>query len=553
MTGTMTESVTPSLTVETVPPGKGERLRVVVTDGVSSSGLAALNEDPRFHVQDVTNASTDERDAALATAHALIVRSKTKVGPDVLALAPQLRVIGRAGVGVDNIDLVASTERGIPVLNAPAGNTVSAAELTMALILAAARRVPAADRSVRAGEWARARFSGQELRSKTLGLVGAGRIGGEVARRAQAFGMNVLCYDPYLTEERAEDLRVRPAALEDVLESADVLSLHVPLTSSTEGMIGGEQLARMKPTAILVNVARGGIVDEEALAQALEAGKLAGAALDVYTTEPLAEDSPLRSAPNVVLTPHLGASTAEAQELVAVEIAGAVRAALLEGDLSRAVNAPAIGGETLQRLRPMLELGRVLGAMACRLCPGAGRSLRMQYAGSVDDVLRTLSQAVLAGLLRDVVGRDRVNFVNSAVMAEARGMHVTRATSSRRPDFAEYLEVVLDSAEGSVRIAGALLGGMHPRIVRIDDYRVDVRPHGTMVILRNQDVPGVIGRVGTLLGSQGLNIAEYHQSRLSVGGPALAAICVDGAVDRETLEALLEIAEVTDARAVDLE
>jgi D-3-phosphoglycerate dehydrogenase len=318
-------------------------------------------------------------------------------------------------------------------------------------------------------------------------------------------------------------------------------------------MIGREQLSRMKRNALLINVARGGVVQEDALAEALEQGVIAGAAIDVYSAEPLPEDNPLRSAPNVVLTPHLGASTAEAQELVAVEIAEAVRAALLEGDLTRAVNAPAIGGETLQRLRPMLELGRILGMVACRLCPGAGRSLRMQYAGSVEDVLRTLSQAVLAGLLKDVVGKDRVNFVNSALMAEARGMQVTKAKSSVRPDFAEYLEVVLESAEGSIRVAGALLGGTHPRIVRIDDYRVDVRPHGTMIVLRNQDVPGVIGRVGTLLGSRGHNIAEYFQSRLSAGGPALAAICVDEAVERETLEALMEISEVKSAHAIQLD
>ncbi|NIP60228.1 MAG: phosphoglycerate dehydrogenase, partial [Gemmatimonadetes bacterium] len=488
----------------TATAAAGERFTVLVADHLSPSGLQPLADDERFVVELGHDWEEARFRAALETAHALVVRSSTTVDAALLDRAPGLRVIGRAGVGVDNIDLDAATERGIPVLNAPSGNTVSAAELTLALILALARKVPEADRSVRAGEWRRSAFAGAELRGKTLGLVGAGRIGGEVARRAQAFGMLVLAHDPYLSEERAEELGLEPASLEKLLERADVVSLHVPLTSSTRGMIGPDELARMKASALLVNLARGGVVDEHALARALCDGTIAGAALDVYESEPLEEGIPLRDAPNTVLTPHLGAATAEAQELVATEIAAAVRGALLEGDLSRALNAPAIGGETLRRLRPILDLGGKLGRLACVLSSGGIDGVEIRYAGSEADGLKPLSAAVLSGLLSVALGDEQVNFVNALHLARERGIDVSTSRLSRRKDYSEFLQVELETGSGPLEVSGALLGDRHPRIVRIGEYHVDVVPQGSLVVLKNRDVPGVIGRVGTLLGSHGL-------------------------------------------------
>ena len=520
-----------------------ERFTVVVTDGVSRTGLAPLRADPRFEVVEIAKSADPAFVQALSTAHGLVVRSATKVGADVLDQGPELRVVGRAGVGVDNIDLHAATERGVAVLNAPAGNTVSAAELTMALMLACVRGVAAADASMRAGEWARSRFQGAELRGRTLGLVGAGRIGGTVASRCRAFGMRVVAHDPYLTEERAAELQVERATLDEVIAAADVLSLHVPLTEATTGLIDADALARMKEGAFLVNVARGGVVDEAALADALASGHLAGAALDVFACEPLEADSPLRSAPNLVLTPHLGASTDEAQELVATEIAEAVRAALAEGDLSRAVNAPAIGGEALRRLRPLFDLGRRLGRLGCALARGGISAVEVRYAGSSDEGSRPLTAYVLMGLLENVLGEDEVNFVSAGHLASQRGIGVTTTQLARRGDYTEFVELAL---------AGALLGASHPRVVRIADYHVDVEPVGTLIVLRNKDVPGVIGRVGTLLGAHAINIAGYHQARLSRGGEALAAVAVDGDVEPRVREALMGLDEVTSAVVVRL-
>ena len=526
------------------------KFRVLVTDKVSGGALGPLKDDDRFEVVHVNDSKDGQFAEALATAHGLIVRSATKVKGPMMDKAPELRVIGRAGVGVDNIDLLAATERGIAVLNAPAGNTVSAAELTMALILAMVRRVAEADGAMRKGVWSK--LQGVELRGRTLGLVGAGRIGGEVAKRCRAFGMDVLAYDPYLTEERAAELQVQRAELEEVLTRGDIISLHVPLTDDTKNMIGRETLARMKKGAFLVNVARGGVVDEAALAEALASGHLAGAALDVYVNEPLEQDSPLLGAPNVLLTPHLGASTGEAQELVASEIAEAVRAALAEGDLSRALNAPAIGGEALRALAPMFELGRALGKLGCALAPGGVQAVEVRYAGDSDEALKPLTAYVLLGFLQNVLGSDQVNFVSASHLAVQRGIRVARTQLTQHADYTEYVEVVLRAENGELRLAGALLGDTHPRIVRIEDYRVDIVPAGALIILRNHDVPGVIGRVGTILGDHDINIAEYHQARMSKGGEALAAIAVDGDVDAQVREALLELPEVSSAVVVRL-
>jgi D-3-phosphoglycerate dehydrogenase len=529
------------------------RMRVLIADAIAPAGLEPLAADDRFELIERVGLDEEALTRALEDSDAVIVRSTSHITRASLATTRRLRVIGRAGVGVDNIDVDAATERGIAVLNAPAGNTISAAELVFALLLALLRQVPAADRSMKAGLWDRKSYTGHELHGKTLGLVGAGRIGGEVARRAAAFGMHVIAYDPFLAEDRARALHIELVELDAVLRHADIVSLHVPLTEQTAGLLGDVQLGMMKPTAVLVNAARGGVVDEEALYRALAERRLAGAALDVFATEPLPADHPLRSLEQVVLTPHLGAATAEAQQNVAVEISQAVRAALLEGDLSRAVNAPAIGGEAMQRLRPVLDLAERLGRLAAAFIDAPIERVEVRYAGTTADVLRPLASAALVGILGSIVGRGGVNAVNAMHLAQSRGITVARTRLADPGNYTEYVEVSIGNGGADVRVAGALLDAQHPRVVRINDFHVDIPPRGSLVVLRNRDVPGVIGRVGTVLGSSGINIAEYHQSRLQQGGDALAAISVDGWLDEGVCDALRAIPEVEEVRQAQLD
>jgi D-3-phosphoglycerate dehydrogenase / 2-oxoglutarate reductase len=529
------------------------KYRVFVADAISADGLAPLREDPRFELVERTGLKGEELARALEGMHAVIVRSSTRITRQSLQHARALQVIGRAGVGVDNIDVAAATEHGVAVLNAPSGNTISAAELAFALMLACVRRIPAADRSMKAGEWDRKSFTGTELHGKTLGLIGAGRIGGEVARRARAFGMRVCAYDPHLSQDRADALEVELLPLEVVVGRSDVISLHVPLTDSTAGLIGAQQIARMKRGVVIVNAARGGVIDEVALTDALRSGHVAGAAVDVYAEEPLPREHPLRTVEHAVLTPHLGAATEEAQHNVALEIAEAVRAALADGDLTRAVNAPAIGGDEMRRLRPLLELADRLGRIAAALSNGPAERIAIRYSGPDDTALRPLASSVVAGALQHVVGRSAINMVNAVHIAESRGITVERGRVGAHGPYEEFIEVRLRTEDDESRVAGAVVAGRHPRIVRIGQFRIVVRPRGGLVVLRNRDVPGVIGRVGTLLGSAGINIAEYHQARVQAGEEALAAISVDGWLDDEVLASLAALDDILDVRQVDLD
>lgn len=534
------------------PWGAGP-FRVVLTDPVPAAGLTPLTENFLFDVVERLGLEGDALADGLVDADAVIVRSATTITRDAMARAEKLKVVGRAGVGVDNIDVAAATERGIAVLNAPSGNTVSAAELTMALLLAVVRRVPAADRSMHAGEWDRRRFRGAELNGKTLGLVGAGRIGGEVARRARAFGMRVVAYDPYLTDERVKGLDLELASLDQVLERADVLSLHVPLTGATRGLIGEAELGKLRKGAVVLNAARGGVLDQDALVAALDSGHLGGAALDTYTEEPLSADHPLRHREDVVLTPHLGAATTEAQENVAREVAEGVRDALLHGDFSRAVNAPAVGGEAMKRLFPLLDLAGRIGRLGSAMAGRRVASLEVRYGGVETEAMQPLVAASLIGVLSDVLGADTVNMVNAQHQADARDMEVHEVRLGPHADYAEYVELRLNGGDGSdICVAGAVLGGGFERIVRINEFHVDIRPRGSIVILRNRDVPGVIGRVGSILGDAGVNIGEYHQARLEAGGVALAAISVDSRLPDDVIGALTALPEVVSVKQVEL-
>ncbi|MGH7568210.1 MAG: phosphoglycerate dehydrogenase [Gemmatimonadales bacterium] len=522
--------------------------RVVVADRLADAGLTLLAATPEIEVLNLAGRPREELERALGGARALIVRSETRVTAELLARAPHLQVIARAGIGVDTIDVAAATRRGIVVMNAPGANTVSAAEHALGLLLALVRHIPWANEAMRRGEWDRKRFEGTELRGKTMGVVGLGRIGGHVAQLARAFGMQVVAHDPYLPPDRATELQVRLLPLEQVLHTADVVTLHVALTDQTRHLINAERLRHMKPTAVLINTARGELVDEQALAEALQAKRIAGAAIDVFSVEPLPADSPLRKLDRAILTPHLAASTAEAQERVALEICTAVRDALIDGDLAGAVNVPGITGDVLRRLAPLLDLARRLGRLVVSLADGQVRAVEVAYGGRDESAQRPVMIAALSGLLSEMnVGP--VSLVNAQVIAEERGIQLARKSSTPDPGFEQTVGVAVETPRGRTGVVGALAGNGHGRVIRIDDYHVDVVPDGWMLVIRNRDVPGVIGRVGTVLGGAGINIGSYHQARRALPGEeALAAINVDQTLTNGVLEELRRLPDVLEVR-----
>ncbi|MBX6331998.1 MAG: phosphoglycerate dehydrogenase, partial [Gemmatimonadaceae bacterium] len=465
-----------------------------------------------------------------------------------------LKVVGRAGVGVDNIALDAATALGVAVINAPAGNTIAVAELFFGAAISLLRHLPQAVTSMQAGRWDRSKLLGSELKGRTLGIVGLGRIGSEVAIRARAFGMSLVGYDPYVGDERFQSLHVqRAATLDALLAVADVLTVHTPLTDETKGMIGRRELAKLPSGAIVANLARGGIIDEDALVAALTAGELRGALIDVYVAEPLRADHPLRSAPNVILTPHIGASTGEAQRNVAVDVCVAVRDALLRGELSRSINVAEVSGLQWEALQPGLFVARRAAAIARALLANRGvratRRLVVRSGPALVGGSGALLAAAAMGALEGVLDVDRLNLINARALAEAHGLELSVAESSQL-EHPSAVEVTLSGGMESITIAGVAATGMAPRITRIGSFHVDVTPRQTLIVLTNHDVPGVIGRVGTLLGTAGVNIAEYHQARLLQGGEALAAISVDGVVSEELRRSLLELPDVLSAAIV---
>jgi D-3-phosphoglycerate dehydrogenase len=466
---------------------------------------------------------------------ALVVRSQTKVIADILNAGTKLRVVGRAGVGVDNVDVETATRRGIVVLNAPGGNTISTAEHAFSLLLCVARKIPQADANVRAKSWDKKSFEGVELYNKTLGVIGMGRIGSELSRRAIAFGMRVLAYDPYLSATRARSLQVELVnELDDLLSGADFISLHTPLTLETRHILDAERLAKTKRSVRIINCARGGLIDEAALAQALQQRDVAGAALDVFEIEPLPADSPLRSAPNLVLTPHLGASTAEAQESVGIEIAQSIRAVLLEGTIRNAVNMPNLDAKTLAIIGPHLRFGEKLGKFLSQIAPKRAESLNINYSGKVNEVDTTaITRAVLKGFLQ-TAGGSEVNEVNAPAFAEALGLKVSESRLSTPGDYTDMLELSALGEGKTVSVGGAFFGAT-PRIVSINSRPVEARPHGVVLVLENTDRPGMVGRIGTLLGEHGLNIATMSLSRNQAGGTALTVLNLDTAPTEELL------------------
>jgi len=539
-------------------------MKILVTDKIAERGLDLLRGEG-WTIEEVPPKDTAAIKKALAGATAWILRSGTQVTTTLLEAAPQLKVIGRAGIGVDNIDLEAATRRGILVMNTPGGNAVSVAEHTFALLLALARRVPAADQSTRAGEWRKNEFAGLELKGKTLGLVGLGRIGQEVARRALVFEMQVIAHDPFVAAALARDLGVELVALDDLLARADFLSLHATLTPETQHLLNRERLARSKRGIRILNTARGELVDEAALAEALQSGQVAGAALDVFAGEP-PRDSPLLKLPNVIATPHIGGSTAEAQEEVGWRIAQQVRDYLKDGVVRNAVNLPTLSAEEYRRLKPYLELAERLGAFAAQV---AGPMLRvsLRYAGEVGELnTQLLRNAVLKGILARVVS-EPANLVNAQTLAAERGLTIeethVRREQSRSLGIPNTLGVTLHSNGEQFSVEGTVLHGAALRILAVDDIEIEAPLEGTLIFMRNRDVPGVIGQIGTLLGGRNINIASFALGRREQSGSmgslgrrggaeAVAIVRVDGAVPEPVLAALRGIPAVTFARVVEL-
>ena len=527
--------------------------KILVSDDVSESGLEPLRA-AGFALEKRTGLKLDELCALLPDYEGLVVRSETKVTAQVLDAGARLRAIGRAGVGVDNIDVAAATARGIIVMNAPDGNTMTTAEHTLALLLALARRVPQAHASLRAGRWERKKFVGVELRGKTLGVVGLGRIGRVVAHRALAFGMKVVAHDPFIAPEQAKEFELELLPLAQVCARADFLTVHTPLTNETRGLIGARELAQMKPDARVINCARGGLVDERALHAALKEGRIAGAALDVFEQEPPPADNPLLQLEEVITTPHLGASTREAQEGVALTVAEQMRDYFLTGALRGAVNAPALGAQELHLLQPYLTLAARLGRFQAQLIDEPVREVRLEYAGEIAELdAAPVTRAFLAGLLRDMSAR--VNVVNALLIAEERGIAVK--TSYLHGGASEPLPTIRTrvlTTGGEHSVAGAPFGAAREgRITEINGFRIEAIPAGHMLVTRNVDVPGVIGRLGTILGARGVNISRFHLGRRERGGEAMAVIEIDAPPDEATLDELRAAEQIISARRIALD
>jgi D-3-phosphoglycerate dehydrogenase / 2-oxoglutarate reductase len=522
-------------------------MKLVVADPLPSSALELLRTNTNWHVDARSPRAPGELAADVAEADAIIVRSATTVDRALIAAAPRLRVIARAGTGVDNVDVDAATARGIVVMNAPGANSISVAELTLGLMLALSRGIAAADASMKKGVWDKKRLTGAELRGKTLGIVGLGRIGQEVAARARPFGMTLIAHDPFIAEQVADSLGIKLLPLDEVCAAADYLTLHIPVTSSTRHLLNKERLERCKAGVRIVNTARGELIDEAALADAIEAGTVAGAALDVFEKEP-PTDWRLVNLRQVVATPHIAASTAEAQELVGLETAAAVRDYLLNGTIANAVNFPSVRGEDAVRIRPFMQLGERLGTLLTQLETGRTHGLGIRYYGDLLPAHGPLiANAAIAGVLRPILST-AVTVVNARALASQRGIEIVESRSSRPRDFANLLSLKLQTTDGERLVEGTVFEPGSPRLTLIDGVEIEAPLEGTLLIISNDDRPGVIGDVGTILGRHHLNIASFALGRGAEG--AVGVVSLDVGEDLNLTAAIEELRGVPAIRRV---
>jgi D-3-phosphoglycerate dehydrogenase / 2-oxoglutarate reductase len=518
--------------------------KVLISDSLNDGWQDVFADVPDVTAESRTGLSRDEFLQAITEYHGLIVRSGTQVTREVIEAGSQLRVVGRAGAGVDNIDIAAATERGIVVLNAPGGNTVSTAEHSFGMLLALSRNIPQATASVKAGQWDRKRYTGVELHGKVLGIIGVGRVGQQVATRARAFGMTILGHDPFLSDELAAQLHIRLASLDEIYAEADYISLHSPLTDGTRHLISRESLALCKRGVRIINCARGGLADEEALLEGILDGKVAGVALDVYEQEPPGPEHPLLSREEVVCTPHLGASTLEAQEKVARQIARDVLEVLCDRPVQHALNMPSVDPAIFETIKPYLLLAESVGTLQAQLSRGHLRRIAIEYHG---DVLRYATSPMTAAVLKGAISNltdDPVSFVNAPLFAQRRGVNIDETRSSDHRDYANLITVNYETSEGATTISGTIFGKHDPRIVRVDGFDVNAKLSGDMLFVCNEDVPGVVGLMGTMLAEEGINIADMALGRESRGGRAIMALSIDEPVSEEVRARITSAPEV---------
>ncbi len=530
----------------------GEKYRIFVADKLHKKGVELLEAQSDFEVVVKPGLGEDELCEAIKGMHAVIVRSGVKITGKVIEAADVLRVIGRAGIGVDNIDVAKATERGILVMNNPSGNAVTTAEHAIALMFALARRIPQAHASVTSGKWERSKFQGTELSGKILGIVGLGNIGSIVAEKAVGLGLTVIAHDPYASEEAARRLGVKLVSFDELLEQADIITLHVPLTENTKGLIGSKALSKMKERALLINCARGGVVDEEALVEALKGGRIAGAAIDVYSQEPPSPDHPLFSLENVVCTPHLGASTREAQENVAIGIVQQITDFLRKGIIRHAVNMPSISPEAFEAIRPYTFLIEKLGRFVALMKEEGITAVSVKYAGDVAKHDCTpLNFYLMKGILQPALG-EKVSLVNAQQLFRERSIRFTESKTEAHEDFTNLIEVKVKRDSHEDVVWGVIFGRNIPKIVRINDFYLEADPEGHVIMLENYDRPGVIGNLGTYLGEKNINIAHMKIGRDKPGGRAISIIHVDSEVGEEILEGLKKLPHIISARYMKL-
>ncbi len=526
--------------------------KVLVSDPIDQAGIDILGQVAQ--VDQRTGLSRDELKAIIGDYDALMIRSGTQVTADVIEVADRLRIIGRAGVGVDNVDVPAATQRGVLVVNSPEGNTIAAAEHALALLLSLSRHVPQAHASMRAGAWDRKKYVGNELYKKVLGVVGLGKIGSHVAKVAKAMGMEVIAFDPFISADRAQQMQVRLTTLEDLFRQADYITLHIPRTPDTENLVNAELLRSMKSTARIVNCARGGIVDEAAIAEAINQGVIAGAGLDVFASEPLDQDSPLRAVERgLVLTPHLGASTEEAQENVATDVAEQIRDVLLGLPARSAVNIPGLSAEIMERLKPHLQLAETLGLLVSQLSGGQVQELEVRLQGEfANHPSQPLVVAALKGLLTSALG-ERINYVNASLEAKGRGIHVLEVKDDASRDFAGgSLQLTTRGGHGGHSVTGAVFADGELRVTTIDEFPVNVPPSRHMLFTRHRDMPGIIGHLGSLLGEHNVNIASMQVGRRIVRGDAVMVLSIDDPIPPALLATINGINGIQEAHPVTL-
>ena len=517
------------------------KMRVLVSDKLAEEGLKILREGDVFEVDTKYDLKPEELKKIIGEYDALIVRSGTQVTEEIIEAAGKLKVIGRAGVGLDNVDLKAATKKGIIAMNTPGGNTTSTAEHAFSLIMALARNIPQAHGSMKAGKWERSKFQGVELYGKTLGVIGLGRIGSTVAKFAQGFGMTIKAYDPFLSPEMAAKRGIVMSTLEDLFKNSDFITIHVPKTDETKGMISDKQIELMKKSVRLVNCARGGIIDETALAKALETKRIAGAALDVYDEEPPKTDLPVLKFDNCVLTPHLGASTAEAQVNVAIEVAYSVRDALLGKGIKNAANFPSLDEESYKVLEPYIDLGDKLGKFAGQLIHGGLKSVKITYSGILTKYnVMPVTMAITHGVLKPILA-ENVNAINSIDIAKERGIDVREVHSSAEEEFVNCVTLELVTDKENLEVRGTLSSNKKPRIVKINNVYVEAVPSGNILFIRNNDIPGIVGAVGTALGDAKINIAYITFGREKEGATAVSVVNVDSDIPVNVIEGLKKI------------